>query len=369
MAPAGAGCYNRAVEQALWQLIGRHDEIALGACDSEGRLVFATPALERLLGLEPDTMRGRRVDSWVLEDPEAAHHLAYDDYPLIRALAGETVRNQIISTTRPDGRTVHLRCSASAVEDEHGERHALVLAQDVTADMVALLQHEALRVRLVDTLNHELRTPLTKILGHAEILEDAAREQPLPRTVLTSIDAIIRATRDLARLAGRLSHLADLDALSRPAPVAIDARDVVTTVVHEGQERARTRGVALHLHAPDALTATVDPGSLHRSVAELVTNGVDHSPPGAAVVVSLQTCREHLEVVVADRGPGIPAHERKRLVEPFERGEHADPAASSTGLGLAVAAAIAVAHGGGLVLEDNDPCGLVARLALRREPA
>lgn len=232
-----------------------------------------------------------------------------------------------------------------------------------------MLQHEALRVRLLDTLNHELRTPLTKILGHAEIVEDLAHEHPLPPPVLTSIEAIIRATRDLGRLAGRLTHLADLDALSRPVPVAIDTRPVVASVVADNQERARTRGVDLRLEAPSALTATVDPGSLQRGVAELVTNGVEHSPPGAPVVVALQTCGTHLEVVVADRGAGIPERDRKRLMQPFERGEPADPSASSTGLGLAVAAAIAVAHGGGLVLEDNEPCGLVARLALRREPA
>lgn len=264
---------------------------------------------------------------------------------------------------------MHLRCSATGVEDERGERSALVLAQDVTADMESLLQHEALRVRLVDTLNHELRTPLTKILGHAEMVEDAAQDQALPPTVLASVDAIIRASRDLARLAGRLTHLADLDALSRPAAVAVDAREVVAAAVDAGQGRARDRGVCLLLEAPTPLTATLDPRSLHRGVAELVDNGVEHSPPGSSVLVALGTRREHLEIVVTDRGPGIPAPERKRLVQPFERGEHADPSASSTGLGLAVAAAIALAHGGELVLEDNQPCGLVARLALRREPA
>lgn len=255
------------------------------------------------------------------------------------------------------------------MDADDGARSALVLVQDVTTDVAALAQHEALRTRLVDTLNHELRTPLTKILGHAEILEDAAQEQLLPAHVQASVDAIVRAGRDLAALSTRLTQLADLDALSRVSLVDVDVREVVASVVDEERGRADARGVELRLESPAPVPGSVDPGSVRRGVAELVRNSVDHSPVGRPVVVALQDCHEHIEVVVADHGPGIPARDRGRLVQPFERGEHEDPSASSTGLGLAVAAAIAAAHGGGLVLEDNHPCGLLARLVLRREPA
>jgi signal transduction histidine kinase len=68
------------------------------------------------------------------------------------------------------------------------------------------------------------------------------------------------------------------------------------------------------------------------------------------------------EVAISDNGPGIDDNERRRLIEPFERGSHPRQDVTGRGLGLAVAHTVASAHGGTLQLSTNRPRGLRATL-------
>jgi K+-sensing histidine kinase KdpD len=69
---------------------------------------------------------------------------------------------------------------------------------------------------------------------------------------------------------------------------------------------------------------------------------------------------------VIDCGPGIPDPCKAAMLEPFVRGDAARSMDDTTGfgLGLSIAVATATAHGGILTLLDNEPCGLVVRMAL-----
>ncbi|MGH7153727.1 MAG: sensor histidine kinase [Acetobacteraceae bacterium] len=77
------------------------------------------------------------------------------------------------------------------------------------------------------------------------------------------------------------------------------------------------------------------------AVQNLVENAIKHAPPGTAVEVAVSP---PARLVVLDRGPGVPEAERGRIFERFQRGrEHGGDGA---GLGLAIVAEIAAAHGG-----------------------
>ncbi len=72
-----------------------------------------------------------------------------------------------------------------------------------------------------------------------------------------------------------------------------------------------------------------------------------------------------LQLDILDRGPGIPAEDRERLLQPFQRSESSrSRATGGTGLGLAVAANAARSHGGQLQLLEREGGGLIARLQL-----
>jgi signal transduction histidine kinase len=124
---------------------------------------------------------------------------------------------------------------------------------------------------------------------------------------------------------------------------------------------------------PDHAMATARPDDLHRSVSNLVDNAVKF---GAEATIRLKLSPDSAIIDVEDDGPGISDAHKGEMLEPFVRGDDArnmDDAAGF-GLGLSIARAITLAHGGELSLHDRQPHGLLARIEIplhqqRQRPA
>ncbi len=345
----------------MLEMLGQHSSLGIAVSDLDGNVSFTTPGLERMLdGVRRDTLN-EYVETMALRDPVSQRPLGREDLPLERAARGEVVTDDVLSLQRADGRTVYLRCNAAPLRHEDGEiRGAIVLVQDVTPEWRALLKQRELRDRLVNTVHHELRTPLTIIVGHSELLVEAAEDGMYPAHLAGSASAVLRASRKLVSLANRVSQVADLDAATRVQRVSADVVDVLRSAIQAQDRLARSRAVEVHLVAPSELPATVDPALLARAVRELLANAVCYAPRESTVSVSLQRLGDNIEICVADLGPGVPSADRQRLLEPFETGQLPQGSTNAAGLGLAVVSAIVAAHGGTIELADNHPHGLVA---------
>ena len=101
---------------------------------------------------------------------------------------------------------------------------------------------------------------------------------------------------------------------------------------------------------------------LSQALGNLLENAIKYSPRGSVLQVSARRNTEDgtPEVVVQDSGPGIPARAREQVLRPFVRLESGSGEPGS-GMGLAIAAAVARLHHGKLMLEDAEP-GLRVRL-------
>ena len=88
------------------------------------------------------------------------------------------------------------------------------------------------------------------------------------------------------------------------------------------------------------------------------------------VSVSLKLLPGHVELLVADNGPGIPESKREWVFERYHAGAYRDssdsdgPTSTSSGLGLAIVQDIAHAHGGQALVRDNQPHGAILVLSL-----
>jgi signal transduction histidine kinase len=114
---------------------------------------------------------------------------------------------------------------------------------------------------------------------------------------------------------------------------------------------------------PAHAMATVRPDDLHRSVTNLVENAVRF---GASATIRLGVSSDTVTIEVEDDGPGISDARKEVVVEPFVRGDDARnmDEAAGFGLGLSIARAIVLAHGGELSLNDRQPHGLIVRIEL-----
>jgi signal transduction histidine kinase len=111
-----------------------------------------------------------------------------------------------------------------------------------------------------------------------------------------------------------------------------------------------------------------------QAIANLIDNAIKYGAhesadrsKGSEPMVDIRTKADGAlaEIVVTDRGPGVPKAERERVLERFVRLE-ASRSEPGSGLGLSLVAAVARLHGGSLRLEDNDP-GLRVVLSFPRE--
>jgi two-component system sensor histidine kinase KdpD len=220
--------------------------------------------------------------------------------------------------------------------------------------VAALEGAQATSTALLRAVSHDLRTPLATMrasvdgLAHPDVGTD-------DREAL--VEALAESTDRLERLIDDLLDLSRVEAgLLQPVAREVSLEEVLPLAVSGHAPGA----VELELDEAAPLVRT-DPGLLGRVVANLVDNAVRHSGDQPVRVLA-HADERGLEVLVVDRGPGVPAARRRQMFEPFQRLDDTGP--GGLGLGLAVARGLAESLGGSLIADDTPGGGLTLTLTV-----
>lgn len=233
-------------------------------------------------------------------------------------------------------------------------------------------QSVAQQRRFVADAAHELRTPLTALSLQAERLSalplppEAAQRLHELRQGMERNRHLLNQLLELARAQSQSAsgHSAHPTASAAPAPpVAVRAlyrrllEDMLPLAEEKQLDIGLIEGPELHAQAPE--------WALHTLLRNLIDNAIRYTPAGGRIDLSA-TARAGgpLVLEVQDSGPGIAAHERQRVLDPFYRVLGSEQQGS--GLGLSIAHTLAQGMGGTLELLDapTGPHGLLARLTL-----
>jgi signal transduction histidine kinase len=144
----------------------------------------------------------------------------------------------------------------------------------------------------------------------------------------------------------------------------VELGELGRAVAAEFERRAQQRGVELRAQpAAGPCWAQGDPGAIARIARILLDNAVGVAPPGTAVTLASWRSDGEARLSVSDAGPGVPAAERERIFERFQRGSTSG-GRSGFGLGLAIGRELAARMGGSLsLLEPTEENGRADRLA------
>jgi len=210
---------------------------------------------------------------------------------------------------------------------------------------------------LLSIVTHELSTPLMIIGGHAALLADAMHREDDSQAVIDAIERNIRNLDDLLQsLSGLGQALGSVGTTTK-----IDLVPFVTQTVNDLGPLLARHDVRTAL-TTDALCADVDPVAVRQILTNLLSNAVKYTPAGTVVDVDVRRRDGRPEVVVADRGPGVPVEREDELFGRFAR---LGATERGLGLGLHVSRELARRHGGDLVHERTPSGGatFVLRLA------
>jgi signal transduction histidine kinase len=203
------------------------------------------------------------------------------------------------------------------------------------------------RTRMLAAISHDLRTPITRMRLRSEFIEDDVHRARMladldqMRSMLESVLSFLRNDR-------RLESMTLVDIATTLQLVADQFADMGHKVTYVG---------------PDHAMATVRPDDLLRTVTNLVENATRF---GAEATILLTMSDGNAIIDVEDDGPGISDAHKDNMLEPFARGDGARnlDEAAGFGLGLSIARAIVLAHGGELSLHDREPHGLRVRIQI-----
>lgn len=213
----------------------------------------------------------------------------------------------------------------------------------------AMAETDRLRTALLGAVSHDLRTPLATIKASVTSLLETGVEWSIEQT-RTFLEAILDETERLNRIVGRLLDASRVQVGAVHVffrPVGLD-EVVAVAIAGLGPGRDRVK-----IDIPDSVPEVQsDPALLERVVANLLENALEWSPADRPVRVSAGAVAGRVDLMISDRGPGIPLHAREAVFLPFQRlGD--SPRREGVGLGLAVAKGFLEAMGNELTIDDT----------------
>lgn len=234
-------------------------------------------------------------------------------------------------------------------------------------DVTEARQLERAKDQLIGVVSHELRTPIGAVQGALQLLS-----RLLPADLGAKPKELMAlASRNAARLLSLVNDLLDVERLEagrftmerRPVAMA----EIFAIAQDATAPLAEQRGVVLEWHSGE-IALSADPDRIARVIINLVGNAVKFTPQGKRVRVVASADADGCLVRVEDEGRGIPPEALERVFERFTQVSHSDATVQGgSGLGLTIARAIVLAHGGRMWVESEVGKGSVFSFTLPRQ--
>ncbi len=206
------------------------------------------------------------------------------------------------------------------------------------------------------SITHELKSPLASIRLVLETLQKHTLPAEQQRSIL---QRALAETERLDDLVNNLLLSARLDATWTPLLEPCNLIEKVRALIHDFQHRHPERTFSLH-SPKDVPLLLADCDALAIVLRNLLENALKYAPAPSPIEIDirLEAQTHQLRIEVSDQGPGIPQEEKTRIFDKFYRiGNEETRKTKGTGLGLYIVRQIVQAHGGTVVVADNQPRG------------
>jgi PAS domain S-box-containing protein len=320
--------------------------------NAEGRILFASPSVTRMLGYSLEEFVGRRGAEFVHPDDQG---ITTTELARLRVRPGESVmlENRL---RHKDGSWRWAQNVGTNLLDNPAVGAIVVNFRDITdrkAAEQALKEADRRKDEFLAMLAHELRNPLAPIRNAVELLKFLGA----PHADLAAVHAMIE--RQVTHLAHLVDDLLDVSRISRGKILLrkqpLDLVALVCAAIDDHRPLLRDAGLSLTVQLPDRpLWMTGDPTRLAQVADNLLHNAGKFTDAGGRVTVQFTEqaaaapgAAPWAVLTVRDTGIGLSADIVGRLFEPFSQADSSlDRSRGGLGLGLALVKGLAQLHGG-----------------------
>jgi len=236
------------------------------------------------------------------------------------------------------------------------------------AALIRAVEASAGKTRFLANVSHELRTPLNAVIGFSELLLRGDADSIGRAKHAEYLGYIHRSGMHLLSLINDLLDLSKIEAgVKRIDDSEFPMRSLLAEAVALMRTQAESREIRLILVDDNpAVRLRADERALRQVLLNLMVNAVRYTHVGDSVTLrAVVSDTTGVEITVTDNGPGIPAVDIDRVLEPFQRGTHvAVRGAEGTGLGLAISRRLMELHGGTLRLDSEIGRGTIVTITL-----
>ena len=313
--------------------------------DAAGKVTTINSAASRLLTL----------DRGVVGQPARRVFDRADLQPLAALLSGAAAAKnesavQEIAIPR-EGQELQLAVVTTTLAGDSGEAGGLLLVLDDVTPLIRAQKVAAWR-EVARRLAHEIKNPLTPIQLSAERMRRHFAGRPVSDRELVD-ECAATIVGEVESLKGLVDEFSQFARMPSPRTVPTDVAALITDTLALYDGIFPDVSIAKRF-APGLPLVRLDAEQIRRVIINLVDNAIEATDRQGEIVVetALDETNRVVRVVVADKGPGIPASEREKLFLPYYSTKR-----RGSGLGLAIVRRIIAEHGGSIDVGDNTPHG------------
>lgn len=242
--------------------------------------------------------------------------------------------------------------------------------EDVAARIEELTAAIAARDTFIAVAAHELRNPMMPILGQLDLLLSAIRGGKC--SLEMAEQRVERVQRTVQQYMKRAVVLLDVSRINsgnfRLEPIPCDLAILLRQIADEFAATAQHSGAVLNVMAPESLPGLWDRLAIEQVIDNLLSNAIKYGGNSSVDLSLLETATE-IHIRIRDRGKGIPAEQRARVFERFERAVGHNEYRSGFGVGLWVVGQLVQVMQGAITIEDAPGGGALFIVSLPKSEA
>ena len=349
------------------------DNAIVGVClVRDHRLERVNPQLERMLGVPPGSLVGRRTETLF---PTLEKFQAFVEVYESPQSAGETIDIER-RYTRADGVQLLFRMRGRAVDPKRRKETGTIwVVEDITDRRRSELEladakrdaEAASRAKssFLATMSHEIRTPLSGVLGLARLLQDGSLPPDRRRAYLGHLvdaaellNGIVSDVLDLSKIEARQLQVEQI-----PFDLHAVVWSTFRTFSPIGQERGLEMSCHVSLDTPREILG--DPVRVRQILSNYLSNALKFTPHGRIDVNLLRRPNERARIEIKDTGIGVSPELRATLFQPFTQADSSTTRRfGGSGLGLSICRELALLMGGEVGLDSDGRSGSCAWVEL-----